>query len=87
MNSVPQGTRRNQILRRERRLQKALSSGERSSQLQGAMQHSQYPSMHLEEENLTERPTQANPTLLGHWVPGFHMALLETRKAAEHVTE
>lgn len=51
------------------------------------MQHSQYPSMHLEEENLTERPTQVNPTLLGHWVPGFHMALLETRKAAEHVTE
>lgn len=25
-----------------------------------------YPSMHLGEKNLTERPTQANPTLLGH---------------------
>lgn len=53
--------------------------------------------MHLGEKTLTERPMQANLTLLGHrvlvniqepyWTPGFHMTLLETRKAAKHISE
>lgn len=56
-----------------------------------------YPSMHLGEKNLTERPMQANLTLPGHqvlvniqephWTPGFHMTLLKTRKTAKHIPE
>lgn len=65
MNTMPQGTRRKQILRRE----KASGGPEQWMKKLTVSRYyiaQVYPSMHLGEKNLTERPTQANPTLLGH---------------------